>query len=103
MAMEYVNGVADIAKSERHHPTILIHDRVKVDISLDTHDTVERPAVLPDARTILAQWPGLTLRDFRMALLLNPLVAQYKGSSSSLSTLDTPSLDQLLDIRIKSL
>ncbi|CAE6345967.1 unnamed protein product [Rhizoctonia solani] len=81
VAMRYVNDVADLARSEKHHPTILIFDRVNVAIVLDTHDTIERPAISSssaDSHAAVGRWPGITLRDIRMALLINPLLNHHK-------------------------
>ena len=36
-AMAFVNGVAEIAETENHHPDILIHDYKNVTITLSTH------------------------------------------------------------------
>ncbi len=36
-AMRFVNGVADLAEAEGHHPDISIHDWNLVDLSLSTH------------------------------------------------------------------
>lgn len=36
-ALEFVNGVGEIAEAEGHHPNIKIHDYNKVDIELYTH------------------------------------------------------------------
>lgn len=102
-AMGYVNDVADLAKSERHHPTILIFDRVHVAISLDTHDTVERAASLGSAAASapIARWPGVTLRDIRMALLINPLFERHRAIDRT-PPIDasTPSYDDLISVRI---
>lgn len=36
-ALEFVNGVGEIAESEGHHPNILLHDYKKATITLYTH------------------------------------------------------------------
>ncbi|CAE7180025.1 unnamed protein product [Rhizoctonia solani] len=103
-AMEYVNDIADLAKSEKHHPTILIFDRVNVAISLDTHDTIERPAMvskLPESHAVVARWPGITLRDIRMALLISPLLDEHKVVERVRPADDlNPSYEELLSVRI---
>ncbi|CAE6456157.1 unnamed protein product [Rhizoctonia solani] len=103
--MEYVNDVADLAKSEKHHPTILIFDRVHVAISLDTHDTIERPANIsnsPDSHTLVNRWPGITLRDIRMALLINSLLQRHKMVEQIRPTNDlNPSYEELIAVRIE--
>lgn len=95
-------------QSNQHHPTILIFDRVHVAISLDTHDTVERPATLSGslethASALVARWPGLTLRDIRMALLINPLFELHKvvGRVSPLDQC-APNYDELVRVRLIS-
>ncbi|KAG8711854.1 hypothetical protein FRC11_001645 [Ceratobasidium sp. 423] len=104
-AMGYVNDVADLAKSEKHHPTILIFDRVNVAISLDTHDIIERPATSTnssDPQTLVARWPGITIRDIRMALLINPLLDRHKIVELNRSADDpNPSYDELVGVRIE--
>ncbi|CAE6433030.1 unnamed protein product [Rhizoctonia solani] len=105
VAMRCVNDVADLAKSEKHHPTILIFDRVNVSISLDTHDTVERPATSTnssDPHTLVARWPGITLRDIRMALLINPLFDRHKIVELNRPADDpNPTYDELISVRIE--
>ncbi|CAE6511086.1 unnamed protein product [Rhizoctonia solani] len=103
--MEYVNDVADLAKAEKHHPTILIFDRVNVAISLDSHDTIERPATIlnsPDSSTLVARWPGITLRDIRMALRINPLFARHNIVDRILPVDDRiPSYEELTIVRVE--
>ncbi|KAH7339283.1 hypothetical protein B0J17DRAFT_716325 [Rhizoctonia solani] len=105
LAMQYVNDVADLAKSEKHHPTILIFDRVNVAISLDTHDTIERPATAvdpSDSDALVARWPGITLRDIRMALRINPLFDRYRIVEQNRPTNDRiPSYEELMDVCIE--
>ncbi|KAG8689835.1 hypothetical protein FRC08_010763 [Ceratobasidium sp. 394] len=103
LAMGYVNDVAGIAKSEKHHPTILIHNRVNVDISLDTHDTVERAAISSNGRSVTAQWPGLTARDLRMATLISPLLVKHGAIVDPVPPkIHIPTFAKLLNVRISS-
>ncbi|CEL61328.1 hypothetical protein RSOLAG1IB_09941 [Rhizoctonia solani AG-1 IB] len=104
VAINYINDVAALARAEKHHPTILVFDRVHVEIGLDTHDTIERPAMdlnSSDSDTVVARWPGITLRDIRMALLINPLLDQHKVIERSPSThYPIPRYEDLIDVRV---
>ncbi|KAF8597873.1 hypothetical protein BDV93DRAFT_356807 [Ceratobasidium sp. AG-I] len=104
-AMAYVNDVADLAKANKHHPTILISDRVNVALSLDTHDTEERNGIRDslDHQAVVGRWPGITLRDIRMALLVGPLL-DFHGATGRFprNNMPIPDLAQLYKVHILS-
>ncbi|QRW21250.1 hypothetical protein RhiXN_06239 [Rhizoctonia solani] len=104
-AMGYVNDVANLAKSEKHHPTIVIFDRVNVAIALITHDTAKPPIIdapSTDLHAPATRHPGITLRDIRMALLINPLLDLYKVIDRSPPTEDPiPRYEDLMGVNIE--
>lgn len=57
-AMRFVNGIAEVAEREQHHPDILIRFN-KVTLTVSTHDA-----------------GGITEKDFALARAANALFAQ---------------------------
>ncbi|KAF8070087.1 hypothetical protein FPV67DRAFT_1447933 [Lyophyllum atratum] len=80
-AMAFMNGVGDIAKSEKHHPvnlSLMFYQHPTVLVQTKTH-TAFRPSWI-EAWPPELRLPGVTRRDLRLAVLIHQLYSEeYQG------------------------
>ncbi|KAH7923149.1 hypothetical protein BV22DRAFT_605137 [Leucogyrophana mollusca] len=74
-AMEFVNGVAAISESERHHARTLIEYKTVVTF-LHTH-SAHIDFGIPGGKPNLRKVPGLTRRDIRLAIKIEQLHDEF--------------------------
>ncbi|OAX41132.1 hypothetical protein K503DRAFT_535471 [Rhizopogon vinicolor AM-OR11-026] len=85
--MDFVHGVADISREEKHHARILIEYSTVV-IFTHTHSayTFHR---LPDGKYESKKVPGLSRRDIRFAIKIEELHERFKAQGRALESVPT--------------
>ncbi|KAI0951335.1 hypothetical protein AcW1_008402 [Taiwanofungus camphoratus] len=73
-AVKFVDQVEVIHSSENHHSTISLSDR-EAHIRIHTHEA--RPPKDPNTEKLPKKLPGITLRDVRLAILLEHVFQGY--------------------------
>jgi len=74
--MDFVNGIAEISREEKHHARILLEYR-NVVIFTHTHSAYAFHR-LPNGRYESRKVPGLTRRDIRFAMKIEELHEKFK-------------------------
>ncbi|KAH8107725.1 hypothetical protein BXZ70DRAFT_912325 [Cristinia sonorae] len=78
-ALKFTNELSEIVKTEKHHPQINIAPSGRLSLELDTH-TATIPGVCPPNKDDpLHIYPGVTLRDVRLAILAEQLWDKYRN------------------------